>query len=266
MQKKNMKIKAIVSIVDDNVVNRNALFFLIQGLLNNYFNPQYIFIISSSENKNAQLMEWINKKKIHVVFYNWKKKKDPYEIKFLLSDLARKLLDDIDSFLYLDPDHVVFHLQQLESGYKEFLISSEYSYLEEGSNTVHFNTSLIYTNTINWIEIEKSWQEEYKNIKKRKEFFRYWEEISFGNAAQRNNFILKPCDATIQSNYLKFDHDFSLFHYGGESIYSRDLKRCLFTEDYSEVILNLEKLYKITDYKIQKLIIKQMLSLAENLF
>ncbi len=260
-----MEIKAVVSIVDNSILNKNALFFLIQGLLNKHFNSQNIFIISSNENRNTQLIEWLNKNKVNIIFYNWKKKDDPYEIKFLLSDLARKLLNHIDSFLYLDPDHVVFSLQQLESSYKEFLISSEYSYMEKKSKLIHFNTSFVYTNTNNWIEIEKSWQEEYENIKKKKELFRYWEEISFSNAARKNRYILKPCSVTLQSNYSKFGNNFSFFHYGGESNYSRDLKGCLFTENYSEVILNLEKLYKMTDSRIQKKVIKQMLSLTINL-
>jgi Leucine-rich repeat (LRR) protein len=247
-----------VSVVDDNIINQNALKILITSYLKIYNNTSNYFIVSTREFISPSYASWLIGQGIKVDYFKWERKDDPYAIKFLLSEFALKNIDFIEDFIYLDPDHIFFNLINLGKVEKSFILSSEYS--TNSDDEIHFNTSFIFGNAIDWINIKEIWFSEYQKLFNNGVAIRYLEEISFANAVKKIGLNIHICDKSIQSNYRFCADNFSLFHYGGESKYTKELKKCLETDRESQIKENLTRITLNAKSSIQKLLAKKMLS------
>lgn len=153
--------------------------------------------------------------------------RDRYFVKLSLIRLIENL-DPDDKFLYLDYDHLILgHFDFKKLPINDVHVSSEVTDIPEVNyikHQKHYNNSFIFGLVVNIKKITKDWWEIYdlldETIEKR-------EEISFNLSAQTNSVKLNPV-AFVDQNY--FGENYckpSLFHYGGSSLESNQMKHYL---------------------------------------
>lgn len=249
-----------VSIVDDNIVNKNALKILV-----NSFRAQdkqlEIQVIYPEANVGDDILRWLFKRDIKTASFRSIKRDDPYAVKFLVAEFATTKKNYLDEFIYLDPDHVLLKSPQVPLIGDSIMVSSEYQF-DSTTQTTHFNTSLVYTKIRKWIEIAPAWLDSYHeliNIANP----RYLEEIAFESAARKLNFNLLPSAPHFQSNFFTYDNNCSLFHYGGEYSEAIDIKSALRSQNLMEVHAKLKLLTKNQGQEVQKWLIEHLCSAIE---
>ena len=154
---------------------------------------------------------------------------DKYYIQMGLTGLF-EVLDERDTLVVLDYDHITltrkgmpFHC--LDSG---VIVSSEISELPHllGDSHTHPNISLLWGRVRDLSAIAAKWHEAYEELVPLISP-RHRVEIAFGVAAQRARVDLKPCSIAIQANFANPSLNTCIFHFGGETNESEQLKEHL---------------------------------------
>ena len=157
---------------------------------------------------------------------------DRYFVKLGLIRLVENL-DPDDMFLYLDYDHLVlnrFDFKKLSIDHVH--VSSEVTDIPEVNyinHQKHYNNSFIFGLVSNIHKITKGWFEIYSLLDK---IFEKREEISFNLSAQRNSIKLSPVAFVDQNYFGENCCKPSLFHYGGSSLESNQMKCYLKTRSF----------------------------------
>jgi hypothetical protein len=98
----------IVSIVDANPVNQNALRLFIKSFEKYSTMPlKSLLVLYPKDRLNFNFIHWLKRKNIQTESYSLTSEDgDPYKAKFLLMDYIRSCKDNKDDVLYIDPDHI----------------------------------------------------------------------------------------------------------------------------------------------------------------
>ena len=243
--KKDQKIKRlIITGVDSNPVNQNALKILLKSInanLNGY--TKDITVIYPQNELSLEYLTWLETNKISTFSGKPFNPNDPYRVKLLLIDIIKEKGKNYDEIFYLDPDHIFLNQFKTINSKNALKVSSEIKPLggeivkcfrtKQNSNIkefIHYNTSIIYGNYKSWKKALDKWEHVYNKIF---DFTsnRFREEIAFTYAAIQQKVQIIPVIPKFQSNFLVFDRNCIIFHYGGEFPQTKRIKLCLQHED-----------------------------------
>ncbi|TAK95298.1 hypothetical protein EPO05_04545, partial [Patescibacteria group bacterium] len=226
----------IVTVTDGNQVNQIALRVLIKGLRRYVASEVDIVVLSPPNVLTQSTATWLDAQGIAYRAYPLIQNGDIYQVKFLLVNFLRENQENTN-ILYLDPDHIVLGnvFDSLKQTDQMLNVSSEVSTIDSAvfqalheinSESIHYNTSLVYGYYLDWLAILDNWASIYNKI----ETFipnRYREEIAFGMAAKPSGIDLLPVSNMDQSGFHNPRTDCILFHYGGEFPESKRIKLSL---------------------------------------
>jgi hypothetical protein len=183
-----------------------------------------------------ELIKYLIRKKIQVLYYPKFASDDPYVVKFFLSSFIKQEGEQFENILYLDPDHIVVKEFNFTAKDETLYISSEVKTLNDivsPDNKIltdnikyHYNTSLIYGNRNSWLRALECWIDNY-NLIKNSVTYRYREEVAFCLSAILAGINIIPVSTSMQSYFGNVNKKCRLFHYGGEYSESRSIKRSL---------------------------------------
>lgn len=181
---------------------------------------------------------------------------DKYYIQVSLRNVFTQVMND-ETILCIDYDHLVVNpkitFNLLNNG---ITVSSEFSDQFEVSSdlqshdnylpTKHFNASLIYGTSVKLRLIGETWAEAYEELRQVVPQ-RNRVELAFTLAAERKQIAIAPCNPKIQSNFACRTLDCFLFHYGGDSELSQQMKNKLLelSNKYVQSNINVNYLTKI---------------------
>ena len=253
-------MEAIVTIINHNIINQNALKIFILGLQKHHVKFEKLFVLAPSSQIDESLQNWLKRNHAIFVEYDLLKSDDPYFAKFLLKRfLNDPILDNIEIVTYMDPDHIVLKTIDINSLSRRGLtVSSENS---EEIKFPHFNTSFISGHKKNWLKILKYWRCEYEKIKNTIGY-RFREEIAFSLAAEKSEVCLIQAPIEFQSCFKEYSEECQIFHYGGEYFISKKIKSCLVKNN---MIKNIEKIKSDTKNNVEKLLIDEFLLILNKL-
>lgn len=254
MQNEDLDKTAFVTIVDENIVNQNALKICICSFLEYIIdNPYNIIVLYPVDKAKYELLAWLDNNEIMSFGskLNILDRSDPYYVKFLLSNFIIDMGNKYDRIFYIDPDHIFIKTPNMDAEPNSLIIGSEVTKLDErlldhlkekhfldSSFMKHYNTSIIYGHIKTWEKAIAMWEQLYSEIQ-RITSQRYREEIAFTLAALQNDVLIRPADTLFQSSFHSFSKECSLFHYGGEYPESGRIKNCL---KHDNVLNALERL------------------------
>lgn len=234
--------KYLAILAADDTDKSNGLNILLSSINEYYpecFEDWNCFILTpiqfkSSEIKLIELSRKLNYLTIESGYFS-----SIYMYKTILRKFVEDYCNDEDKILYLDYDHICiskFNLPEIHKN--EIYVSSETKAINDSflqisalknincRQLTHFNTSLIYSNAEYLLKATEKWisfcvlLEQSINIKE-------VEEIAFSCSSQNAGFTLKPISNKIQSNWSDLSKA-SLFHYGGETMLAKGMKKLLF--------------------------------------
>lgn len=176
------------------------------------------------------------------------KKEDIYYEKFVLKYISA--LPENDSFLYIDPDHILikdFNIPNLNEDciwvssevrrLSDFLNENELDKTKSIYNTILdndlcYNTSFILCNISYFNKIIPYWENVYNTLYSIVGH-RHLEEIALTIAAKHFNYKIKSIDNAIQGNFYNGNFNSKLFHYGGEYEKAIYIKSVIVNSDLS---------------------------------
>lgn len=162
---------------------------------------------------------------------------DPYYAQLTLSEVFR-LADSTSLMICLDYDHLVLGelSLSLEAPSSAVLVSSETrthaaeelaaQFAGHPPRYAHANTSLIVGSARELRRIGSEWVAAYMELSHASSR-RYLTELSFGLAAARAGCEIVPCKGSVQGNFANRTRECALFHYGGDSVDAKTMKRRL---------------------------------------
>jgi hypothetical protein len=226
-------INTLVSLTDSSPQNQNSLRIMLCSAWCAMDNLVDVHVLIPNECNCEELRSWLDNYSVNLHSYNLKPNGDPYQVKFLLSSFLREVHHS-NSFLYIDPDHLVLAPPPLEEIRCGLHVSSEFKVMdtppvcvpEASGKFIHYNTSLIYGNIDIWRSVLPLWKSIYDESVNTIHW-RNREEIAFSMAALGAGVRLNPVSPSIQSGFKNIDRLSALFHYGGDTCESKKLKECL---------------------------------------
>ena len=219
-------MSTIVTIFDNNVVNRIAAKVLIYGLKNHKVPYDKFFVLYPTNTLLPEYKSWFVQQGVFYREYSLEDSDDPYYSKFLLeSFISEYEVENSHLITYLDPDHVVFDNFKFSKPMAKSLYVSSEKFI--GSQKIldvcHYNTSLISGSKFSWSKVLRNWKKVYQDIYDVIDF-RYREEIAFSIAAYQSKITLHRVSDNFQGCYRQFGQDIKLFHYGGEDQLAKRIK------------------------------------------
>lgn len=199
-----MTKRLLVTTVDANPINQNALRILLKSLPEHLRDTCDIYVVHSPNAVFFELQRLLGMYGASTYSSQEMDGDDPYRVKLLLVDFLSELDSDHDGVLYLDPDHIVAREFSLE-GFAfadvpdSMIVSSELRDFDKEilpdqltyDSPFHFNTSLVYGKLEVWHKLLRVWRRVYLQIEDHVAI-RHREEIALTIAAYQANILLNP--------------------------------------------------------------------------
>lgn len=226
-----------ITVVDENIINQIALKLLVSNLLEFNLNKNLV-VLCTQNSINSEYKDWLATNEVLYREFQSENIKDPYRAKFLI----KKFLDSDSTYhdylCYVDPDHVVFEKPSFPQIPESTLfISSEAQPAHERAGEF-YNTSIIYGRFSTMKTVAQGWHEEYYSIMPFTSF-RHREELAFVLSAKKMRVISSPLPASVQGNLSVAELACQFFHYGGEYLISKEIKRCFQSQSPVNCLENL---------------------------